>query len=201
MPKSWYQIIDHINYIQKIGVVILKKIYVIRHCEAEGQLPEAQLTDKGLNQALELCEFFSNIKIDRIIASPYKRAIESIQPLAKRLNVEIEIDSKLTERLLSTSNLNDWYEKLRLTFDDIELKFDGGETSLDAMKRIIEVVENTFNSNNKNTIIVTHGNLMSLLLKHFNKDFGFEDWKNLSNPDVYLLKNENNKVTFERLWK
>ncbi|MBW8347990.1 phosphoglycerate mutase family protein [Bacillus sp. IITD106] len=179
----------------------MKKIYVIRHCEAEGQLPEAQLTDKGLNQALELCEFFSTIKIDRIIASPYKRAIESIQPLAERLKVEIEIDSKLTERVLSTQNLTDWFEKLRLTFDDIELKFEGGESSLDAMKRIVEVVENIFNSNYKNTIIVTHGNLMSLLLKHFNKDFGFDDWKNLSNPDVYLLKNENNQVTFERIWK
>jgi 2,3-bisphosphoglycerate-dependent phosphoglycerate mutase len=180
---------------------ILKKIYVIRHCEAEGQPPEAQLTDIGLKQALDLCEFFSNIKIDRIISSPYKRTIESIQPLAKRLNVEIEIDRKLTERVLSSKNLSDWFEKLRTTFDDIELKFEGGESSLDAMKRIVEVVENVLNSNNKNTIIVTHGNLMSLLLKHLNKDFGFDDWKNLSNPDVYLLKNENNKVTSERLWK
>ncbi|PLS17609.1 histidine phosphatase family protein [Bacillus sp. M6-12] len=179
----------------------MKKIYVIRHCEADGQPPEAQLTDRGLKQALDLCEFFANISIERIIASPYKRAIESIQPLAKRLNVEVEIESKLTERVLSTKNFSDWSEKLRTTFDDMELKFEGGESSLDAMNRIVEVVENVFNSNNKNTIIVTHGNLMSLLLKHFNQKFGFNDWKNLSNPDVYLLKNENNKVTSERLWK
>jgi 2,3-bisphosphoglycerate-dependent phosphoglycerate mutase len=182
-------------------VVFLVKIYVIRHCEAAGQPPEALLTDKGLKQALDLCEFFFNIKIDRIISSPYKRAVQSIQPLAKRLNVEVEIDSKLTERVLSTNSFSDSFEKLKTTFDDMELKFEGGESSSDAMKRIVEVVENAFNSNNENTIIVTHGNLMSLLLKHFNKDFGFNDWKNLSNPDVYLLNNENNKITIERLWK
>ncbi|MBO0962911.1 histidine phosphatase family protein [Neobacillus sp. MM2021_6] len=179
----------------------MKKIYVIRHCEAAGQPPEAQLTDKGLIQALDLCEFFSNIKIDRIISSQYKRAVESIQPLAKKLNLEVEIDSKLMERILSTNIYSDWFEKLRTTFDDMELKFKGGESSLDAMKRIVEVVENAFDSNNENTIIVTHGNLMSLLLKRFNKDIGFKDWKNLSNPDVYLLDNENNKVTIKRLWK
>jgi 2,3-bisphosphoglycerate-dependent phosphoglycerate mutase len=184
-----------------IGVVLLKKIYIIRHCEAEGQPSEAQLTDRGKKQALALAEFFSDMKIDRIIASPYKRAIQSIQPLSKRLNVEIEIEKQLTERVLSTENFSDWFEKLKQTFDDFELKFEGGESSQEAMKRIVKVVEGIFNGETKNTIIVTHGNLMSLLLKYFNKDFGFDDWQNLSNPDVFLLKNKSNKVAYERLWK
>ncbi|WP_319005477.1 hypothetical protein [Metabacillus litoralis] len=37
---------------------MLKKIYVIRHCEAEGQSPNALLTDVGLEQTLELSYFF-----------------------------------------------------------------------------------------------------------------------------------------------
>lgn len=179
----------------------MKKIYIIRHCEAVGQSSEAQLTDKGFKQAFDVSEFFSEIKIDRIISSPFKRAIQSLQPLAMQLNLEIEIDKQLTERVLSTENLSDWLEKLRTTFDDIELKFEGGESSQAAMNRIVEVVEEVFNGVTNNTIIVTHGNLMSLLFKYFNKDFGFEDWQNLSNPDVFLLTNENNKVIYERLWK
>nr|WP_141431787.1 histidine phosphatase family protein [Bacillus sp. 03113] len=179
----------------------MKKIYIIRHCEAEGQPSEAQLTDIGLKQAIDLSGFFSDIKIDRIISSPYKRAIQSIQPLAKRLNVEIEVDRQLTERILSTKNLPDWFEKLRATFEDTKLKFEGGESSQEAMKRIVKVVEKVFNSDIENTIIVTHGNLLSLLLNYINKDFGFDDWQNLSNPDVFLLKKESNIVTYERLWK
>nr|WP_167261879.1 histidine phosphatase family protein [Alkalibacillus almallahensis] len=178
----------------------MKKIYIIRHCEAEGQSPEAQLTDRGLDQALDLSEFFSNIKIDHIISSPYKRAIDSIHPLAKRLNIDVEIDRKLTERILSTKNLSDWFKKLRSTFDDMELKFEGGESSREAMKRIVEIVEEAFSKNN-NTVIVTHGNLMSLLLMYYNVNFGFDDWKSLSNPDVFILINESNKVTFQRIWK
>jgi len=180
---------------------MLKKIYVVRHCEAVGQSPDAQLTDKGLNQAFELCEFFSNIKIDQIIASPYKRAIESIQPLAKRLGLDVEIDRRLTERILSTKNLSDWFEKLRSTFEDIELKYEGGESSREAMNRIVEVVEEIFSRNNDHTVVVTHGNLMSLLFMFYNKDFGFDNWKSLSNPDVFLLIKEGNKVTFKRIWK
>jgi 2,3-bisphosphoglycerate-dependent phosphoglycerate mutase len=181
-------------------VVLLKKIYLIRHCEAEGQQAEAQLTDNGLNQASNLAEFFSDIQIDRIISSPYTRAIQSIKPLAEHLNIEIEKDHQLTERVLSTKNLPDWFEKLRTSFDNLELKFEGGESSQEAMNRIAEVVEEVFNNETNNSIIVTHGNLMALLLKYYNHDFGFEEWQNLSNPDVYLLKNEKNQVTYERVW-
>ncbi|WP_045524603.1 histidine phosphatase family protein [Neobacillus niacini] len=177
----------------------MKKIYLIRHCEAKGQPSEAPLTDRGFNQAIHLSEFFGDVPIDRIIASPYKRAVQSIEALAKRINIEIETNELLTERVLSTHNLTDWFEKLKDTFDDLQLKFEGGESSKEAMKRIVEVVEGVFKSAHQNTIIVTHGNLLSLLLKHFNNEFGFDDWRNLRNPDVFLLKNENNKVTFERI--
>lgn len=153
----------------------MKKIYIIRHCEADGQSAEAHLTSRGSIQATDLSAFFSTIQVDRIISSPYKRAIDSIQPLAKQLNVEIEIDKRLKERVLSTENLSDWFEKLKTTFDDIDLKFEGGESSKEAMQRVSEVVENIFNSKTKNTIIVTHGNLMALLLKRYIKDFGFEE--------------------------
>jgi 2,3-bisphosphoglycerate-dependent phosphoglycerate mutase len=81
------------------------------------------------------------------------------------------------------------------------MKYEGGESSQEAMNRIVGVVEKVFEEGSENTIVVTHGNLMSLLLKYFNNKFGFEDWQNLSNPDVFLLKNENNEVAYERLWK
>ncbi|WP_371471382.1 histidine phosphatase family protein [Niallia circulans] len=175
-------------------MILLKKVYIIRHCEAKGQPSEAQLTDKGFKQAIEISKFFAGIKIDRIISSPYKRAIQSIEPLATRLNLEIEINRKLIERVLSTESLSDWLDKLKATFE-------GGESSQEAMKRIVKIIEDVFNNEHENTIIVTHGNLMSLLLNFYNKNFGFDDWQNLSNPDIYLLKNVGNKVIYERLWK
>lgn len=178
-----------------------KKIYVIRHCEAEGQSKEAQLTENGIQQAANLAGFFEEVKINRIISSPFRRAIQSIGQVAKRAKVNIEIDERLAERILSTELLPDWLEKLKATFDDLDLKFDRGETSREAMHRIVGVVEEIFKSNSQNTLIVTHGNLMSLLFKNYLPDFGFEQWRRLSNPDVYLLKFSNDKLTIDRLWQ
>ena len=177
----------------------MKKIYLIRHCEAEGQPAEAALTDNGFEQANHLSEFFRGVPIDRIISSLYKRAVQTVEPLAKRMNLEIETNNLLTERVLSSKNLSDWLEKLEATFADFDLKFEGGESSSEAKKRIISVMEEVVNNEAQNTIIVTHGNLLSLLLNHYNNHFGFEEWKDLRNPDVFLLKIENEPIKYERL--
>lgn len=177
----------------------MKKIYLIRHCEAEGQPAEASLTDNGFQQANRLSKFFRDMPIDRIISSPYKRAVQTAEPLAKSRNLEIEKNDLLTERILSSNNLTDWLEKLRVTFDDYELRFEGGESSNEAKERILSVMEEVLNSEPQNTLIVTHGNLLSLLLNHYNRHFGFEEWKGLRNPDVFLLKIENETVTYERV--
>lgn len=41
---------------------------------------------------------------------------------------------------------------------------------------------------------------MSLLLNNYNKSFGFNDWQGLTNPDIYVLREMDNKVTYKRLW-
>ncbi|MEH7299261.1 histidine phosphatase family protein [Neobacillus drentensis] len=178
-----------------------RRIFVVRHCEAEGQPREARLTDKGVQQAAELAEFFSKIKINRIVSSPFVRAIYSVSPLAELKQIEVETDERLSERILSTKVLEDWLQKLQATYNDLDLKFNGGESTREAMARVVSVVEEVLNGEAENTLIVTHGNLMSLLLKNYQSDFGFVQWQKLSNPDVFLLEFEENEVRLKHVWQ
>lgn len=178
----------------------MKIIYVVRHCEAEGQPAEAPLTIKGQQQAIDLVSFFSDTKIERIISSPFKRAIDSIKPLAKQLNINIEINEQLKERVLSTIDEADWFEKFKRTFDDYELKFAGGESNLEAMNRIVHLIENDI-KNNETTIIVSHGNLIALLLNYIDKSQSIKSWEKLSNPDVYRIEIDHDYITYERVWQ
>lgn len=178
-----------------------KKIYIIRHCEAKGQSSDSPLTEKGFIQASELADFLSGFKVDRIISSPFLRALQTIKPFAEKKNIEIEVDSRLTERVLSSLNFSDWMEKLEATFNDMDLKYKDGESSNEAMKRIVEVVNDVLASQSENTIIVAHGGVISLLLNYYDKNFGFKQWKSLSNPDVYLLSISQNEFQVKRLRK
>ncbi|UED80114.1 histidine phosphatase family protein [Lysinibacillus sp. CD3-6] len=178
----------------------MKRIYVIRHCEAQGQSSYAPLTERGQEQAKRLADFFYTYNIDRIISSPYLRAIQSIELLSKRTNKKIELDDRLSERTLSTDNLPDWYEKLKITFTDLDLKYEGGESSQEAMTRIKNVVNEVVVRGTEQTVIVSHGNLISLLVKSYQSDVDFQFWQRLSNPDVYQISYIQNEAVIERIW-
>jgi len=175
----------------------MKKIYVVRHCQALGQDADAPLSNKGMEQACQLADFLSNYEITQIISSPYKRAIQSIEPFSKQCNISIVEDVRLKERILSTTDLTDWVVKLKSTFDNMSIRYEGGESSHYALKRVVDVVEEHRNLNN--FLLVTHGNIMSLLLHYYDSSYGFNEWKNLTNPDVYCIS-IGQKVSIKRLW-
>lgn len=181
-----------------------KKIYLIRHCKAEGQPAEAKLTDLGLNQAKELVEFLKPYDIQYIASSPYVRAVNTITPLSKELNLSINIDERFKEKVLTSKDVEDFTPLLKAAFADMDLKYEGGESSREATSRAIEALKDLIKREESNIAVVTHGELFSLIIKYFDNSFGYEDWQSLTNPDVYVLTfkdNEMNEVEIKRIWK
>ncbi|ANY72563.1 histidine phosphatase family protein [Paenibacillus ihbetae] len=183
-------------------MVQLRNIYVVRHCQAEGQAPDAGLTITGMLQAARLAEFLSDQAIDRVVSSPYVRARQSIAPLAERLGLEVTLDERLTERILSASPSPDWREKLLLTYEDMDLCYEGGESSSAAMERAFQAVEDILHQDCRNAVLVSHGNLISLLLKYYDHRIGFKEWEALTNPDVYRLSfpSDGGSPSLLRVW-
>ncbi|PAV29441.1 histidine phosphatase family protein [Virgibacillus profundi] len=181
----------------------MKKIYFVRHCTADGQHKDSPLTTIGMRQAHLLSVFFSEqqTKIDKIISSPYLRAIESIKPYAEKENIEIEINDRLKERILSEDPIDDWMEVLEHSFNDHHYSLPGGESANDAILRATPILESIYHDENiNNVILVSHGNLLALLIHQFDKNFGFDQWKELNNPDVYLINYEKNNTSIKCLW-
>ncbi|MBS4175099.1 histidine phosphatase family protein [Bacillus sp. FJAT-49736] len=179
---------------------MFKTIYLVRHCKAEGQSSDVPLTALGFQQAKMLAEFFQDKQIDLIISSPFTRAIQSIEPLANSSDLQIKEDERLSERVLSSEDCENWMEMLEDSFHDLDICYEGGESSRIAMNRATQVIEDVLIDSASNILIVTHGNLMSLMLKHYDQSFGFEEWKALSNPDVYCLKFDGAAPQISRIW-
>ncbi|MDQ0208377.1 histidine phosphatase family protein [Alkalicoccobacillus murimartini] len=180
----------------------MKSIYLIRHCSASGQEPDAELTGEGSQQAERLAEFLSQENIERIISSPFTRAVQSIEPLRSQQGIELTLDMRLTERILSKQPLEDWLEKLEASFSNMDQVVGEGESSQIAQNRIVEVLEDLLRGPEQRVALVSHGNLLSLLLNYVDPRFGFREWQSLSNPDVYLItSDEDGSLTMTRLWK
>lgn len=179
----------------------MKKIYLVRHCSAAGQHKDSPLTTEGMRQAQLLSFFLSdhNYPIDRIISSPYLRAIESVKPYAASKGLNIEVDDRLKERILSEEPVDDWIEVLERSFIDHDYRLHGGESANTAIRRANQVIEGVFNTEESHVMLVTHGNLLALLLKQYDEEFGFNQWKELRHPDIYTIDCKHDNYTIERL--
>ncbi|WP_088050397.1 histidine phosphatase family protein [Virgibacillus dakarensis] len=181
----------------------MKKIFLVRHCSAVGQHKDSPLTKEGIRQARQLSTFFArqNIEFDKIISSPYLRAIESIKPYAEQINSRIEVNENLRERILSEEPIDDWLDVLEQSFIDLDFALPGGESGNDCIRRANSVLESLYSNNAlSNIIIVSHGNLITLLLKYYDNTFGFDHWKRLRNPDVFVITLDNGLKKIECLW-
>jgi 2,3-bisphosphoglycerate-dependent phosphoglycerate mutase len=179
----------------------MKRLYIVRHCKADGQLPEARLTAEGEEQAEALADFLQDKGVERIVASPFLRAIQSVEPLGDRLALPIRADERLAERVLSTEVLSGWVDRLRESFDDLDAVLAGGESSRTAMARGVEAIREIIDFPVDTTVVVSHGNLIALMLKHFDDRTGFAEWQALTNPDVYLVTMAEGAARVERIWR
>jgi 2,3-bisphosphoglycerate-dependent phosphoglycerate mutase len=164
-----------------------RELYIIRHCKATGQEVEAPLTPAGQDQARLLADRLAAAGIERIVTSHFVRARATVAPLAERLGLPVEVDERLGERVLAEGVLPDWLARLEQTFLDYDLRLPGGETSREAQARAVAALRDVIAGPARRVAICSHGNLIALLLAHFDPSFGFAQWQALSNPDVWQV--------------
>lgn len=177
-----------------------KQLVLVRHAAATGQEANAALTAEGEQQAHVLADVLLRHDIQHVISSPFARALDSVAPFCRRVGVRAETDDRLVERVLSTSTLPDWRDHLRRSFSELDYQVDGGESSRTAQARGTAAVRAAL-ATGKRCAIVTHGNLLALILNSIDSTVGFDEWARLSNPDAFALQVDGYRMTgFNRVW-
>ena len=183
----------------------MKKFILLRHCKAEmsGEDHLRKLDSEGIVQSVSVCEKLEKmVKKDvKIYSSPFIRAVETVKPLADKLKIDIIQSDELKEIKIGKSEKLTKHEIINEMWKDKEFKVDNGESQIEKFKSMEYFLNKMFdNSSNEDVIIVTHGNLLGIILKfYFNRPFGFDDWKIMSMPDLYELSIENKEIiSFKR---
>lgn len=173
-------------------------IYMIRHCEATGQAPNAPLTEKGAHQPMAVANLLACAGVAYIVSSPYARARQTIQPLSVKSGVAVHTDERLIERVLSGVPLPDWRDHLRNSFDNPDHALPGGESANEASIRGRAAMDcAVLSAAGRPVAIVTHGNLMALLLRDLGAQGGYDIWERLSYPDIFQVPC---RGTINRMW-
>jgi len=178
------------------------RILLIRHCQTTGQDHDSRLTDLGREQAVALAAWLARRGVDRIISSPFQRAVDSIGPFAKHAGIEVEVDERLAERRLGGG----WYATVaelraavRAAMDDPHLRHPDGETGVEVVARAWPALVEALDGENALTALVAHGQLNTHLLREIDPSFGFDAWLAMTTPDVFEVWREESGLHMRRL--
>ncbi len=161
------------------------------------------LSENGLNDANIVTELLKNEAIYAVYSSPYRRAIQTVEGIAKYIGKEIKTIEDFKERILAEKPVEDFTEAITQVWDDYDFSWSGGESNRVAQKRGVNATLDVLESNKgKNVVIGTHGNIMVLIMNFFDSKYGFEFWNQLEMPDIYKLTFDREKLlSAQKLWR
>lgn len=156
-----------------------KRIYLIRHgkidCGKEKRyigITDLPLSGKGINQAEELRDYFSNIDIEKVYISPLIRCVQTSEIILGSRNLERVVIEELKE-----INMGDWEGE---SFAYIKSRFPeqyvsrgkyidtfvppGGESFYQLQQRVIPAFEHIIRSTEGNTLVVAHAGVNRVIL-------------------------------------
>ncbi|WP_242238054.1 histidine phosphatase family protein [Bacillus cereus group sp. BfR-BA-01316] len=185
-------------------------IYMVRHGESpklEGNERTRGLTEKGTLDAHKVTEILKTEGIDTFISSPYKRAMLTIEKSANFHEKEIIVYENLKEcRFLSEDKIisdKEVYPLVKKMFSNPDFTLTEGESYVDCQRRVVKVLKEILIDFQGHKIVVgTHGLVMTLMMNHFDNQYGLEFLMNTSKPDVYKLEFKDEQLmNVEKLWR
>lgn len=180
-------------------------LYLVRHAHSAYRLDEERpLSDLGHRDAVTVADILSPLVAGstvHLVTSDYRRAWETIEPLARRLDVPVIPDARLRERSLGPEGVPDLDEAVRQSWADPLWAPPGGESHREAHARGRRALGDAWAAGPHPVVVATHGQMMALLMTHYLRAVGFSSWKALSMPDIYEVVGESTgEVAVRRLW-
>ena len=178
--------------------------YLVRHAHA-GWTPDENrpLSGRGRADAERVADVLGGFPIAAIYSSPARRAWETFAPLAARLGLPIHVVPDLREHKLCDGAVDDFFAAVRATWADPSLAHPGGEPNAAAQRRGVAAVQRLMERHPTDHVVLgTHGNLLALVLQHFDAGVDFAFWRSLTMPDVYELQvGMDGDASVRRLWE
>lgn len=173
-------------------------IYFVRHAESDFSVKEDSirpLTPKGLVDAQKLADYFQNIQVTAIFASPYKRVLQTIGKIASDKNLPILEIADLRERKIGLwlDNFMDYAVK---QWADFDYKLPNGESLREVQLRNVNALNSIIDKRIDETIIIgTHGTALSTIINFFDQTFGYCQFSEIVDimPLVVEMKFDNGK--------
>lgn len=143
------------------------RLYFLRHAESEYNVLKkingdraiiVHLTAKGLKQAKAAAKELKPVRFDALYSSPFIRATETAEIIAKELNLPVQTDEHLREINVGFEgkSAKHYHEVLNALGNSQGPHKDGTESFADIKARLLEFLKSVQKTKQARVVVVTH---------------------------------------------
>jgi broad specificity phosphatase PhoE len=155
--------------------------FLIRHASCDGlgqtlwgRTPGIRLNEQGRLQAQRLAKRFEGMKFDKIYSSPLERALETAEPIARAMKLEVRKSDALNE-----IDFGEWSGKTFEQLDSDErwrhfnscrstASVPGGESFLEVQNRVLKEIDRLAHEHRDARVaIVSHADPIKAVIGYF----------------------------------
>ena len=167
-------------------------VYFVRHAQPNYDNHDdltRELTEKGLQDRLKVVEALKDIPVHAVLSSPYKRAIDTVQPLADRLGLPVETEADFRERKVGDGWLEDFTSFAKGQWADFDFALEHGESLRQVQQRNVAALQRALKANEGKTIVIgSHGTALSTLVEYYAPGFGYEGFDRIRNVMPWVVR-------------
>ena len=157
-------------------------VYFVRHAQPNYENHDdfsRELSPQGLADRVLVTGYLVDKGVDAVLSSPYRRAADTVAPLAERLGLSLETVEDFRER-----KVGGWIENFesysQRQWADFDYKLSGGESLEEVQRRNIAALEEVLARFPEKTVAIgSHGTALSTVLHHFRPGFGFAEFERI----------------------
>ena len=176
------------------------RLYFMRHGETVWNterryqgMTDIELSEEGLRQAECAAKRFKNIKIDKIYASPLKRAMKTAEKIAAEKGLEIISEDDFRE-----IHFGEWEGKYGESYTNFirephKYGFPGEGSVENVINRIKPGIDKLIAEDEGNVLIVSHGGIIRLMIMYImglDSSWFTKMWINNTGVSIVEIKND-----------
>ena len=158
-------------------------IYFVRHAEPNYENHDdrtRELSPKGMEDRKLVTKFLSDKRVDVVLSSPYKRAIDTVGEFAESQNLAICTVEDFRERRVDSEWIEDFLSFSKAQWEDFDYKQSDGECLREVQERNIRALNCVLEEYRDRTIAVgSHGTALSTIVNYYDRRFGYREFERI----------------------
>ena len=166
-------------------------VYFVRHAEPNNQNHDEmtrELTPKGMADRALVTAFLADKRVNAVLSSPYKRAVDTVSHYAKAYGMEVTTIEGFHEQRVD-GWVNDFFAFVHRQWTDFDARLGGGETLREVQQRNMAALHGVLERYAGRTVVIgSHGTALSCIVNHYQPAFGEEDFLKILHLTPWVVR-------------